>query len=335
MSLMKKKILFAFVLLVLVAAVLAWKVTQRGSDDAGLVLYGNVDLRQVSLAFNGSGRIKALAANEGDQVKAGQELGALDTKTLELEIAQAKAQLGAAEQVLLRLRNGSRSEEIAQARAKLAAGQADFDNAKAQLARIHSANSSTEGRAVSSQDADSGEAKLKVAKANLDSAAKALALLEAGPRKEEIGEAQAKVEASRAQLALLEHSRDEAHLRAPVDAVVRSRLLEPGDMASPQKPVLSLALLHPKWVRAYVAEADLGRIKSGMAAQVSTDGHPGQSIVGRVGYISSVAEFTPKTVQTEELRTSLVYEVRVFVEDARDQLRLGMPATVRFAAAAR
>lgn len=332
---MKKKILFAFVLLVLVAAALAWKVTQRGSDDAGLVLYGNVDLRQVSLAFNGSGRIKALAANEGDQVKAGQELGALDTKTLELEIAQAKAQLGAAEQVLLRLRNGSRPEEIAQARAKLAAGQADFDNAKAQLARIHSANSSTEGRAVSSQDADSGEAKQKVAKANLDSAAKALALLEAGPRKEEIGEAQAKVEASRAQLALLEHNRDEAHLRAPVDAVVRSRLLEPGDMASPQKPVLSLALLHPKWVRAYVAEADLGRIKSGMAAQVSTDSHPGQSIAGRVGYISSVAEFTPKTVQTEELRTSLVYEVRVFVEDAQDQLRLGMPATVRFAAAAR
>lgn len=330
---MKKKILFALVLLVLVAAALAWKVTQRGNDDAGLVLYGNVDLRQVSLAFNGSGRIKALAANEGDQVKAGQELGALDTKTLELEIAQAKAQLAAAEQVLLRLRNGYRPEEIAQARAKLAAGQADFDNAKAQLARIHSANSNTEGRAVSSQDADSGEAKLRVAKANLDSASKALALLEAGPRKEEIGEAQARVEASRAQLALLEHNRDEAHLRAPVDAVVRSRLLEPGDMANPQKPVLSLALLHPKWVRAYVAEADLGRIKSGMAARVSTDSHPDQPISGRVGYISSVAEFTPKTVQTEELRTSLVYEVRVFVEDARDQLRLGMPATVRFAAA--
>lgn len=329
---MKKKILFALVLLVLVGAALAWKYTQRGNDDAGLVLYGNVDLRQVSLAFNGSGRIKALAANEGDQVKAGQELGALDTKTLELEIAQAKAQLGAAEQVLLRLRNGYRPEEIAQARAKLAAGQADFDNAKAQLARIHSANSSTEGRAVSSQDADSGEAKLRVAKANLESAAKALALLEAGPRKEEIGEAQARVEASRAQIALLEHNRDEAHLRAPVDGIVRSRLLEPGDMANPQKPVLALALLHPKWVRAYVAEADLGRIKSGMAARVSTDSHPGQSISGRVGYISSVAEFTPKTVQTEELRTSLVYEVRVFVEDARDQLRLGMPATVRFAA---
>ncbi|WP_417069190.1 HlyD family efflux transporter periplasmic adaptor subunit [Niveibacterium terrae] len=328
---MKKKVLFALVLLALVAAALTWKVTQRGADDSGLVLYGNVDLRQVSLAFNGSGRIKALAATEGDRVKAGQELGVLDTKTLELEIAQAKAQLDAGEQVLLKLRNGSRPEEIAQARAKLAASQADFDNASAQLARIHSANASTEGRAVSSLDADSGAAKLKVAKANLDSTAKALALLEAGPRKEEIAEARARVEASRAQLALLEHNRDEAHLRAPVDGLVRSRLLEPGDMASPQKPVLALALLNPKWVRAYVAEADLGRIKSGMAAQVSTDSHPEQPISGRVGYISSVAEFTPKTVQTEELRTSLVYEVRVFVEDARDQLRLGMPATVRIA----
>ena len=118
-------------------------------------------------------------------------------------------------------------------------------------------------------------------------------------------------------------------MKAPINATVRSRLLEPGDMASPERPVYALAITDPKWVRAYIAEVDLGRIKPGMSASVTIDSHPDQPIPGRVGYISSVAEFTPKTVQTEELRTSLVYEVRVYVDDPGDRLRLGMPATVR------
>jgi HlyD family secretion protein len=104
--------------------------------------------------------------------------------------------------------------------------------------------------------------------------------------------------------------------------------LEPGDMASPQKPVFSLAITDPKWVRAYVSESDLGKIREGMAAAVAVDSFPKRRFDGWVGFISPVAEFTPKAVQTEELRTSLVYEVRVFVKDPSDELRLGMPATV-------
>ena len=112
---------------------------------------------------------------------------------------------------------------------------------------------------------------------------------------------------------------------------MRSRLLEPGDMASPQRAVYALAITDPKWVRVYVNETQLGHIKPGMRASVSTDSHPQQPVQGRVGYISDVAEFTPKAVQTEELRTALVYEVRVIVEDKDNRLRLGMPATVRIA----
>ncbi|HXL16648.1 MAG TPA: HlyD family efflux transporter periplasmic adaptor subunit, partial [Streptosporangiaceae bacterium] len=119
-----------------------------------------------------------------------------------------------------------------------------------------------------------------------------------------------------------------AQLVAPMDAVVRTRLLEPGEMASPQKPVFSLAITDPKWVRAYVSEPDLGKVHPGMAAFVAVDSFPDQRFEGWVGFISPVAEFTPKAVQTEELRTSLVYEVRVFVKDPSDALRLGMPATV-------
>ena len=123
----------------------------------------------------------------------------------------------------------------------------------------------------------------------------------------------------------------DAELLAPIDAVVRSRLMEPGDMASPQRPVFSLAITDPKWVRAYVSEADLGKVHPGTKATVTVDSFPDRGFDGWVGFISPVAEFTPKAVQTEELRTSLVYEVRVFVKDPADDLRLGMPATVHLA----
>jgi HlyD family secretion protein len=130
------------------------------------------------------------------------------------------------------------------------------------------------------------------------------------------------------QLELLNRQLSDSELAAPCDAVVRSRLMEPGEMANPQRPVLGLALTDPKWVRAYVSESDLGRIHTGMSASISTDSFPGRALIGWVGFIASVAEFTPKAVQTVELRSSLVYEIRVFVKDPQDEMRLGMPATV-------
>jgi HlyD family secretion protein len=159
-----------------------------------------------------------------------------------------------------------------------------------------------------------------------------LQLLVAGARSEDVAGAQAQVRASQAQLALIDHQIDEAELKAPVAGVVRSRLAEPGDIASPQRPVYAIALTQPKWVRVYVAETDLGRLRPGMAAQVFIDSAKGQAIAGEVGYISSVAEFTPKQVETKDLRTSLVYEVRILVDDPGDRLRLGQPATVRIQA---
>ncbi|WP_042996449.1 HlyD family efflux transporter periplasmic adaptor subunit, partial [Bordetella bronchiseptica] len=172
-------------------------------------------------------------------------------------------------------------------------------------------------------------ARLRVARAQAETQAKALQLALLGPRDEDIAEAAAQWQASQAELALLRHRLAQAELKAPTDAVVRARLLEPGDMASPQRPVYTLALTEPKWVRAYLSEPDLGRVRPGMRARVYTDSQPDRAIDGQVGYISSVAEFTPKTVQTETLRTSLVYEIRIRVDDPQDRLRLGMPATVR------
>jgi len=110
---------------------------------------------------------------------------------------------------------------------------------------------------------------------------------------------------------------------------VRTRVLEAGDMATPQKPVLTLAITDPKWIRVYVDEINLGKVHPGMTASVLVDSYPNRSFAGRVGFVSSVAEFTPKNIETEELRSNLVYEVRIFVSDPQDELRLGMPATAR------
>jgi len=315
----------AAIILAGAAAVLAYWLTRPPAEPKEIVLYGNVDLRQVDLAFNGSERIAALLVQEGDVVHKGQVLARLDTSRLEPAMAAAKAQMLAQKAVVARLHNGSRPEEVAQARANLASAKADAENTR----RIYEREASLFAKGTASQqDLDNAKAVMDVAAAKVEVNQKALDLQIAGPRAEDVTQAEAQLRANDAQLALARQELADADLVAPVDGVIRSRLLEPGDMASPQRPVFSIAIVDPKWVRAYVSETDLGRIRPGMTASIAVDGFPNRRIPGWIGFISPVAEFTPKTVQTEELRTSLVYEVRAFVKDDADVLRLGMPATV-------
>jgi HlyD family secretion protein len=369
------------------AAGLWWWFTRPVRAPQPFALYGNVDLRQVQLAFNNSERIAAVLVQEGDRVGRGQVLARLDTSRLEPqvaqaeaqvaaqrqvverlhhgnrpeEIAQARAQLAAQQSIVDRLRNGSRPEEIAQARANVAAARAEAANARLRYQRLKNLSTvrlpdQTQVQAVSQEDLDDAkaawdeaEAKLTVNQKALELAVigprpeeitenearlalnrKALELAVIGPRPEEIAQAEAQLQANQAQLAFLKQQLADTQLVAPADAVVRTRLLEPGEMSSPQRPVFSLAIIDPKWVRVHVSEPDLGKVRPGMAGSVVVDSFPARHFEGWVGFISPVAEFTPKAVQTEELRTSLVYEVRVFVKDPSDELRLGMPATVSF-----
>ena len=326
-ALMKKPIAMIVLLAAVAACWYGWQHWRPQGQDAG-VFYGNIDVRQVSLAFEGSGRVAQVDAEEGDRVQSGQVLAVLDTRTLALQADQAAAQLRVQEENLRRLKNGARPAEIAQARSRLAAAQADAQRARREQARLERIATASAG-AVSVQDVDRARSAARVAQAAVKERQDALALVQEGARREEIDAADAQVAAARAQLALLRHQLEQGDLRAPVAAVVRSRLLEPGDMASPQRPVLALAVTSPKWARIYVDESSLGQVKPGQTAQLSVDSMPGRTLAGRVGYISSVAEFTPKSVQTEVLRTSLVYEVRVLVDDPDDVLRLGQPVTVR------
>jgi HlyD family secretion protein len=327
----KMKKWIVIILLLVAAGGLAWWLMRPHRPADELALYGNVDLRQVQLAFNNNERIAAVLVQEGDRVEPGQVLARLDTRRLEPQVAQADAQAAAQRQVVARLHHGSRPEEIAQARANVESAKADAANARRKLDRDQKLNDTSGGGALSQQDLDNSRAASAVAEAKLDVAQQSLDLAIAGPRKEDIDEAEAQLRATEAQLAFLRQQLADAALLAPTKAVVRTRLMEPGEMASPQRPVLSLAIIDPKWVRAYVSEPNLGQVRPGMTAAVKVDSFPDRRFDAWIGFVSPVAEFTPKTVQTEELRTSLVYEVRAFIKDPDDVLRLGMPATVYFA----
>jgi HlyD family secretion protein len=325
-AIMKRIIAIVVIVGVITVLSVTWYRDRRHSLNATvLVLHGNVDLRQVDLAFNGSQRIAAVLVEEGDRVEAGQVVGYLEMDRLKAAEAQAAAQVQAQTHMVEKLENGTRPEEIDQARANLQSAQSDLTNARLKLERLKRVIVSG---GTSEQDVDTARTNVEVAEARLRVNQKTLDLALAGPRKEEIAQAHATLLAYKAQLALIQRELADATLISPNIGIVQNRILEPGEMASPQKPVLSIALTNPKWVRAYVNEVDLGKIRSGMTAAITSDSFQGKQYQGWIGFISPTAEFTPKSVETTELRTSLVYEVRVFVKDPTDELRLGMPTTV-------
>lgn len=327
MTHMKKMIVFILLICLISVAAIYWRINHSVKvSQSELIFYGNIDLRQVNLAFNGNERIATVQVQEGDRVTEGQVVATLETERLSALVAQAQARCEAQHHAVERLENGTRPEEIDQARANVAAAQTDLTNARRTYERLK--QSATAG-ATSQQDMDTAQAAFDVAEARLRVNQKSLDLAVKGPRKEVIAEARAAFRATEAELRVLKQNLAYGTLTSPTNGVVQSRLLEPGEMASPQRAVLSIAITDPKWVRVYAAEPDLGKIRLGMAATATTDSFPGKIYQGWVGFISPVASFTPKTVETTDLRTSLVYEVRIFVADPSDEMRLGMPATVR------
>lgn len=248
----------------------AWQVDEPLNE---LVLYGNVDIREIRLAFNGSEHVAEIRVEEGDRVQPGQRLARLQTERLQAARDRVHAELVAAEAA-------AHAAELRYRRIKTLAAS----------------------KLASSEQADEAEATSRAANAQ--------------------------VAAAQAALAEAEQILADADLYAPVGGIVRERIVEQGDFVTPQTPVITLALTDPVWVRTYLPERFLGQVRLGARALISTDSYPGKVYEGWVGFVSPTAEFTPKNVETPELRTRLVYQVRVFACNPQQELRLGMPATV-------
>jgi HlyD family secretion protein len=314
--------------LVLVAALGAagwYFFTRDGEEETPLVLQGNIDVRQVNLSFMVGGRIETLAVDEGDPVKAGQVMATLDKRYFQDDLQLVRARRDNAAAILARLEHGSRPEEIAQARAQLGQQEAVLQRARANLKR---GEELAPGGGISKEDLDLRREAVKVGEANVAYAQQVLRLAEIGPRQEDIDAARAQLGEQQAAVIQSERRLADSDLIAPNNGVLLTRAREKGAIVQAGETVFTLTLASPVWVRTYVNERDLGLVQPDMKAAVTTDTAPNRPYTGHIGFISPTAEFTPKTVETRELRTDLVYRLRVVVDNPDGGLRQGMPVTV-------
>lgn len=291
---------------------------------ANLTLYGNVEIREVQLGFRLPGRIEALLVDEGDRVMPGQVLAKLDTRPLQDLLASADARLAAASAGVARDINGTRPQELAEAQAAVVAARATLLEANRQLTR----REALVGRGfISKADVQTAQAGVDSATARVASASAALSLAAEGVRTEDRAVTAASREAVLAEKRSVQTDLSDTTMKAPAPGQVLTRAREAGAVVGPGETVLTLALTQPVRVRAYVAEPDLTRVRPGMRVQVRVDGSTKQW-PATIGFISPVAEFTPKTVQTEQLRADLVYRLRLTVADPKGELRQGQPVSV-------
>lgn len=300
---------------------------QSGSTEGELALSGTVDAREVDVAFQAGGRIAQLHADEGQAVKVGDQLAELDPHDYELALSRAQSESDAAQQTLAALRAGTRTQEIRVGEATLAQARASQRFAHDEVKRLKDLVTKNFG---SQQQLDAARQQADIADAQVDQAKQSLELLRIGPRQEDIQRAAAQYEASKTAVAQAKRQLDYTHLFSPIAGVVSVRLAEQGQVVSAGQPVLRIAELGRPWVRAFLSEQDLARVKLGQAAEVRVDGLPNKVFKGHLAFISPKAEFTPKTVETQKLRVDLVYRIKVEVDAPGGELKIGMPADVSF-----
>ncbi len=301
-----------------------WQKVDRNGGD--LVLYGNVDVRQVALAFDVAGPVAEMLVEEGEPVREGQTLAHLDATPYRHTVAVAEARLAQRRAELAKLEAGFRHQDIERARAELDAAKADRANALSTFERRQKLVANSD---VSRQAFDDARRSLAAARARARERKEALNLVVEGYRTEDVDAASAAVRAAQAALEIERYRLGRTRLVAPTVGTVLIRHREPGAVVRADTPIYTVALADPVWVRGFVPETALGLVHPGMAAAIMTDTRPDRPYEGWVGFISPTAEFTPKTVETPELRTALVYRLRIYVRNPDNGLRQGMPVTVR------
>lgn len=316
--------------LLLIAALGAAAVAGHGwlgrerPDDGRVTLYGNVDIREVQMAFRQSGRLAQVAVDEGDTVQSGQLLAELDAQPFRESLAAAEAQVLLARADLDKLRRGYRPQEVAEAEQTARQAEASLDYAAGELRRQGAV---VDSGGTTRRSFDQARSARDQAAAQLAAAREALSMKKEGYRREDVAAAEARLAGADATLAQARTALNDTRLLAPARAVVLARVREPGSMVSPGAPVFTLSLRDPVYVRAYASERELGRMVPGTRVNVRSDSST-RTYHGEIGFVSPRAEFTPKSVETTELRTDLVYRLRIIVADADDALRQGMPVTV-------
>jgi membrane fusion protein YbhG len=319
-----KRYLVGVLMIVAIAGLLYYFFTRNQEEgNPFLKVSGNIEATEVDMGFKVSGRIMSLLVQEGDWVEKGKVLATLDDEDLRQRLEVAQATLKSAQARLEKLLAGSRPEEIREAAAALEQAQFDYDNKKVSYERIKSL---FERGVIPKDTLDNSESAFKISKAAVERAKENYQLVKIGPRKEDIEDARAQVEQAKANLRLIETQLSYTTLYSPLSGVVLVKSGEIGEIVNPGTPILTLADIENVWLKAYIPEANLSRVKWGQEVSVTTDLKPQKVYKGKISFISSQAEFTPKQIQTEKERVTLVYRIKIDIPNPEKELKPGMPA---------
>jgi HlyD family secretion protein len=324
---MKNRKVIVAPIAIVVIALAGWMLLRNTAEDDGrIAASGTIEGTEADLGFQVGGRVAQITAREGDRVVAGAMLARLDQRELEARRAAAVAQSDAARALLVEMERGARPEEVRQTQSGVSAAQQRLQEAEAALTR---ARRLYEGGAISREALDQAQTANTVARAQYQQAREQLSLVHTGPRAERVDAQRAMVRQAEASIAQVQATLDNAAIVAPFNGVVTVRHREPGESAAPGAPVITVMNTQDRWVRIYVREDQVGRVAIGQEARITSDSHPGKTFNGRVSFIASEAEFTPRNVQTKEERVKLVYAVKVtIVGDEALELKPGVPADV-------
>ena len=322
-SLMKR-----FVILILIVATMGGVlyylfIRDQKVEDSFIKVSGNIETTEVDVGFKISGRIVSRFFEEGDWVDQKKVLAKLDDEDLRDRLEVARATLGSAQARLKKLLAGSRPEELREAEAILQQAQFDLENKETQYERMKALFGK---HVIPKETLDNAETGYKIAKASLQKAMENYQLVKEGPRKEDIEDARAQVDQARASVKLSETQLSYTTLYSPISGVVLVKSGEIGEVVNPGTSILTLADIQNVWLKAYIPETELSKVKWGQEAIVTTDLRPKKEYRGRISFISSQAEFTPKQIQTEKERVTLVYRIKIDIPNPDRELKPGMPA---------
>jgi HlyD family secretion protein len=298
-----------------------WKATPAPTNE--IVLSGNIEAHESLLSFKVQGRIIDLPIEEGQQVKQDDLLARLEDADFKQKVRIDEANVAVRQSNLALTLAGTREQEIEALQQSVIDAQADFALKKIDNDRARQLFSKDE---ISAQDRDHAATALQRSEAALKAAQQRLDEAQEGSRKEDIAIAHANLDQAKANLGLSRINAGYTTLRAPAAGIITVRQAELGEVIAPGSPVVSLADLDHIWLRSYIAETDLGRIRWGQDATVTTDTYPGKQYHGRISFIAPNAEFTPKSVQTYKERVTLVYRIKIDVDNPNHELKPGMPA---------
>lgn len=328
----KHRAILAITVLSVTGGLVTFRTMAAAEHPDDILASGTIEATQADLGFQVAGRLQEVTVREGDQVTAGTPIAALERDELIAQRNVALAQLAGAQASLSELLAGSRPEEIAQAEAAVAVATDRRNGARRDVERLRPL---ADQSLVSKQQFDRQSTALDVAEGEVAQATEQLRILKTGPRAERIAAQRAATEQATAVIERIDAMLSQTVLLAPSDGVVTVRHREPGEALSPGNPVATLRDLDDRWVRIYVPGDQVGRLTLGQSATITADAEPQKRYAGEVSYIASVAEFTPRNVQTTKDRVKLVYEVRVRVTgDPMVDLKPGLPADVQFSPAA-